>query len=130
MGPCSAPQKGGIITAMHRDFESLHVNVYALLRDLGVSADHTQFFYTAYAVALVADQPLRGLFFAPLVLQPAAQLYCVSISAVRSAVRRTAEEASRGGTLLFADLFPRVADLSAIRFVIRLAAYINSLPSA
>ena len=83
---------------MHRDFESLHVNVYALLRDLGVSADHTQFFYTAYAVALVADQPLRGLFFAPLVLQPAAQLYCVSISAVRSAVRRTAEEASRGGT--------------------------------
>ena len=38
--------KGGIITAMHRDFESLHVNVYALLRDLGVSADHTQFFYT------------------------------------------------------------------------------------
>lgn len=77
---------------MHRDFESLHVNVYALLRDLGVSADHTQFFYTAYAVALVADQPLRGL--------------------------------------LFADLFPRVADLSAIRFVIRLAAYINSLPSA
>lgn len=115
---------------MHRDFESLHVNVYALLRDLGVSADHTQFFYTAYAVALVADQPLRGLFFAPLVLQPAAQLYCVSISAVRSAVRRTAEEASRGGTLLFAYLFPRVADLSAIRFVIRLAAYINSLPSA
>ena len=91
--------KGGIITAMHRDFESLHVNVYTLLRDLGVSADHTQFFYTAYAVALVADQPLRGLFFAPLVLQPAAQLYCVSISAVRSAVRRTAEEASRGGRL-------------------------------
>ena len=37
---------------MYRNFEKLHTDVYALLRSLGVKANHTQFFYTAYAIAL------------------------------------------------------------------------------
>lgn len=110
---------------MYRDFEGLHSDVYALLRSLGVRADHTQFFYTAYAVALVADQPLRSLFFIPMVLLPTARIYDVPISAVRCAIRCIAAEALQTGMVLLADIFPRKANLSAARFVIGLAGYIK-----
>ena len=89
---------------MYRNFEKLHTDVYALLRSLGVKANHTQFFYTAYAIALVANQPLRGLFFTCMVLRPVA---------------------ADAGTFLFADIFSRRAELSAASFVIRLAGYIS-----
>lgn len=110
---------------MYRNFESLHTDVYALLRALGVRADHTQFFYAAYAIALVADQPLRGFFFTLMVLRPVARLYDVPVSAVRDAIHCTADEAADAGTFLFADIFSRRAELSAAPFVIRLAGYIN-----
>ena len=104
---------------MYRNFEKLHTDVYALLRSLGVKADHTQFFYTAYAIALVANQPLRGLFFTCMVLRPVAMFYDIPVTTVRDAIHCTA------GTFLFADIFSRRAELSAASFVIRLAGYIN-----
>lgn len=110
---------------MYRNFEKLHTDVYALLRSLGVKADHTQFFYTAYAIALVANQPLRGLFFTCMVLRPVAMFYDIPVTTVRDAIHCTAGEAADAGTFLFADIFSRRAELSAASFVIRLADYIN-----
>ena len=110
---------------MYRDFEKLHTDVYGLLRSLGVKAGHTQFFYTAYAIALVADQPLRGLFFTCMVLRPVAMFYGIPVTAARDAIHYTADEASNAGTFLFTDIFSRRAELSAAPFVIRLAGYIN-----
>lgn len=110
---------------IHRDFERLHSDAYALLRALGIRANHTQFFYTAYAIALVADQPLRSVLFTPLVRIPVARLYDVSITDVRDALHCTAEEISCAGTLLFADIFSRRTNPSAVQLVLGLAAYIN-----
>ena len=120
--PCYAKECRPVI---HRDFERLHSDVYALLRALGIRADHTQFFYTAYAIALVADQPLRSVLFTPLVGIPVARLYDVSITDVRDAIHCTAEEISCAGTLLLADIFSRRTNPSAVQFVLGLAAYIN-----
>lgn len=92
---------------MYRNFEKLHTDVYALLRSLGVKADHTQFFYTAYAIALVANQPLRGLFFTCMVLRPVAMFYDIPVTTVRDAIHCTAGEAADAGTFLFADIFSR-----------------------
>ena len=118
-------QKRSVTPEMYRDFERLHTDVYALLRSLGVKADHTQFFYTAYAITLAARQPLRGLFFAFMILRPVAKFYDVPVTAVRDAICYTADEAANAGAFLFANIFSRRAGLSSAPFVIRLAGYIN-----
>lgn len=72
-------QKRSVTPAMYRDFEENHPDVYSLLRSLGVSANHTYFFYTAYAIALVASCPLRGYYFPGKVLMPVAAAYNVPL---------------------------------------------------
>ena len=118
-------QKRSVTPAMYRDFEENHPDVYSLLRSLGVSANHTYFFYTAYAIALVASCPLRGHYFPGKVLMPVAVAYNVPTTPVQCAICSVAETAFRANTALLTEIFPCGVVSSSSQFVNTLAAYIR-----
>lgn len=118
-------QKRSVTPAMYRDFEENHPDVYSLLRSLGVSANHTYFFYTAYAIALVASCPLRGYYFPGKVLMPVAAAYNVPTTTVQCAICSVAEGVFRANTALLTDIFPCGVISSSSQFVNTLAAYIR-----
>ena len=111
---------------MHHDFDRIHADIYSLLRSLGVQANHTYFFYTAYAIALLADNPLRSRFFIGGVLIPPAEVYHIPVSTLQNAIHWVAEEAFLADTILFANIFPGRPVLSIEQFVNTLAAYIRT----
>ena len=102
---------------MHHDFDRIHADIYSLLRSLGVQANHTYFFYTAYAIALLADNPLRSRFFIGAVLIPTAEVYHIPVSTLQNAIHWVAEEAFLADTILFANIFPGRPVLSIEQFV-------------
>ena len=63
------------------------VEIYTLLQQLGLNADHTGFFHVAYAVYLAVEQPELLLFAEIWLYHKVARHYAVSIFDVNRSVR-------------------------------------------
>ena len=65
--------------------------IFSLLYDLGVRADTTAFFHTAYAVRLVAEQPQKLLLVTKWLYPEVARHYHTNWKAVERNIRRLAK---------------------------------------
>lgn len=110
---------------MYRATERLHANIYALLRALGAKADNTYFFYTAYAILLMAQCPLRGDLFIEKVLKPVAKIYDKPILHIEYAICHTMDDVLEAESPLLSEVFPTQMPSSSYVFVSGIAAYLT-----
>lgn len=83
------------------------MNIYGLLHDLGVTANYTGFFYTAYAVALCVEQPERLLLVTKWVYPDVAKQYGTNWKAVERNIRTVGNVIWKQGHSLLEQLAGR-----------------------
>jgi len=66
-------------------------DIYSILYDLGVSAESTCFFHTAYAVLLATEDPQKLLLVTKWLYPEVARHYCTTWHAVERSIRRVVQ---------------------------------------
>lgn len=97
---------------------------YNLLYRLGVTADHTDFFYTAYAICLAVSQPQRLLFASKWLYPAVAKQYNTSRKAVARGIHSVILAAWENNPILLSEFAHQPLDQrpSPSQFIAILAA--------